>query len=117
MYIYVCIICMYLCMSVCSCVQYSCNHVSLVINIFKQLRARTYREAAKALMHPIEMLDKETRKRFQRSKKDFNGAAVINSNAYNNGDDEEQSSSPGSGVIRHKGKGRASQDGENCSLS
>ena len=79
---------------------------------------RTYREAAEALMHPIEIFDKEARKRLRRTKKEFSDNAVINSSTSKNGEeDEDQESSPISGGIRKKGPGRAAQDKENCSLS
>ena len=75
---------------------------------------RTYREAAEALMHPLEIFDKEARKRLRRNKKEFSDNAVINSSTSNNGDDEDQESSPIRGAIRKKGQ---SPDKENCSLS
>ena len=87
------------------------------LGVFVTAEVRTYREAAEALMHPIEMFDKEARKRLERTKNDFSDNAVINSSTSNNGDEEDQESSPIRGAIRKKGQGRATQDKENCSLS
>lgn len=83
---------------------------------------RSYREAADALMHPIEALNalKGERKRAARNsdnKRRGTGGREVLDEYFDEQRDDNYDERKGASNVRVKGKGRAAEEGENCALS